>query len=38
LYSLRVGMTSAWDLLAFIIFGEKSGVIICYLTFFSYCF
>jgi hypothetical protein len=43
LCSLRVYMTSAQDLLAFIVSGEKSGVILiglplCYLTFFPYCF
>ena len=43
LCSLRVCMTSAQDLLAFIVSGEKSGVILkglplCYLTFFPYCF
>jgi hypothetical protein len=43
LFSLRVYMTSVQDLLAFIVSGEKSGVIliglslyICYLTFFPY--
>jgi hypothetical protein len=44
LCSLRVCMTCAQDLLAFIVSGEKSGVILidlpflCYLTFFPYCF
>jgi hypothetical protein len=41
--SLRVRITSIQDLLAFIVSGEKSGVILialplCYLTFFPYCF
>ena len=40
---LRVCMTSAQDLLAFIVSAKKSGVILiglplCYLTFFPYCF
>jgi hypothetical protein len=39
LCSLRVCMTSAKDLLAFIVSGEKSYVIlICYLTFFLIAF
>ena len=43
LCSLSVCITSVQDLLAFIVSGEKSGVILiglplCYLTFFPYCF
>ena len=42
MYSLRVCMTSAQRLLAFIVFGEKSGVILIglslYVDFFSYYF
>jgi hypothetical protein len=43
LCSLRVCMTYSQDLLAFIVSGEKSGIILiglplCYLTFFPYCF
>jgi hypothetical protein len=43
LFSLRVCMRSTQDLLAFIVSGEKSVVILiglplCYLTLFLYCF
>ena len=42
LCSLRVCMRSVQDLLACIVYGEKSDVILvglsCYLAFFSYCF
>ena len=43
LCSLRVCISSVQDHLAFIVSGEKSGVILiglplCYLTFFPYCF